>query len=136
MTMRAAVLRAIAVLSAYVVIAAFYTHPLLLHLSDGVANDRYDPVLNASILWWNATTLPFSSAWWTPPHYYPDIGIAEKTVAGRRGEKAGAHCRPLPPVRLALKADPGILALDRLHYRRGRIGRPVVHHTDLPRPRT
>lgn len=79
MSTRATVLRAMAVLLAYLVIAAFYTHPLLGRLADGVANDRYDPVLNASIVWWNATTIPFSTAWWTPPHYYPNAGIAAFT---------------------------------------------------------
>ena len=79
MSTRAAVLRALAALAAYVVIAGFYTHPLLARLSDRIANDRYDPVLNASILWWNATTVPFARAWWTPPHYYPNAGIAAFT---------------------------------------------------------
>lgn len=79
MTSGGPVLRGIGVLAAYLLISAFYTHPLLARLSDGVANDRYDPVLNAAILWWNATTLPFSSAWWTPPHYYPNVGIAAFT---------------------------------------------------------
>lgn len=79
MITRAASLRAVAVLAAYVVIAAVYTYPLLGRLTDGIANDKYDPVLNASILWWNATTVPFSSAWWTPPHYYPNVGIAAFT---------------------------------------------------------
>ena len=79
MITRAGVVRAFAVLAAYGVIAAFYTHPLLWNLTDGIANDKYDPVLNASIVWWNATTLPFSSAWWTPPHYYPNLGIAAFT---------------------------------------------------------
>ena len=74
-----AVVRSAAVLVAYLAITAVYTHPLLSRLGDGVANDRYDPVLNASILWWNATTVPFSTAWWTPPHYYPSEGIAAFT---------------------------------------------------------
>ncbi|HVL69938.1 MAG TPA: discoidin domain-containing protein [Vicinamibacterales bacterium] len=64
---------------AYVVLAALYTHPLLPQATTRIANDRYDPVLNASILWWNATTLPFSPAWWTPPHYYPSTDIAAFT---------------------------------------------------------
>lgn len=63
----------------YLLIAAVYTHPLLARRADAIASDRYDPVLNASILWWNATTVPFSTAWWTPPHYYPSRGIAAFT---------------------------------------------------------
>ena len=71
--------RAAAALALYVALAAIYTHPLLVRARDGIANDRYDPVLNASILWWNAITLPFSAAWWTPPHYYPSEGTAAFT---------------------------------------------------------
>jgi hypothetical protein len=71
--------RAALALAAYLVITAIYTHPLLLRSRDAIASDRYDPVLNASILWWNATTLPFSAQWWTPPHYYPSEGTAAFT---------------------------------------------------------
>lgn len=66
-------------LAGYLLIAAVYTHPLLVRRADAIASDRYDPVLNASILWWNATTVPFSAAWWTPPHYYPSRGTAAFT---------------------------------------------------------
>lgn len=68
-----------AALVAYLILAALYTSPLLGRSRTAVASDRYDPVLNASILWWNATTIPFSSAWWTPPHYFPSEGIAAFT---------------------------------------------------------
>ena len=40
--------RAAAALALYVALAAIYTHPLLVQARDGIANDRYDPVLNAS----------------------------------------------------------------------------------------
>lgn len=79
MRTRRAAARAALALAVYVALAAIYTHPLLVQARDGIANDRYDPVLNASILWWNATTLPFSAAWWTPPHYYPSEGTAAFT---------------------------------------------------------
>lgn len=79
MSQRTAVLHVAAVTIAYLAITAVYTHPLVWRLDDGIANDRYDPVLNAAILWWNATTVPFSETWWTPPHYYPSEGIAAFT---------------------------------------------------------
>ena len=79
MKTRRAAARAALALAVYVALAAIYTHPLLVQARDGIANDRYDPVLNASILWWNATTVPFSAAWWTPPHYYPSEGTAAFT---------------------------------------------------------
>lgn len=63
----------------YALLAVVYTHPLWLNATGQIANDRFDPVLNASILWWNATTVPFTAAWWTPPHYYPSEGIAAFT---------------------------------------------------------
>lgn len=63
----------------YAAIAVAYTHPLLMRATEQIANDRFDPVLNASILWWNATTVPFSPAWWTPPHYYPSRDVAAFT---------------------------------------------------------
>jgi hypothetical protein len=75
----AAVARVTLVLGIYLLITAVYTHPLLQNRRDAIANDRYDPVLNASILWWNATRVPFSPQWWTPPHYYPSEGIAAFT---------------------------------------------------------
>ena len=63
--------RLLGLVAIYLAIAAVYTHPLLLESRERIANDPYDPILNASILWWNAKTVPFSPAWWTPPHFYP-----------------------------------------------------------------
>jgi F5/8 type C domain len=71
--------RALAVLGVYVVIAVIYTHPVLLKSATGIANDPYDPILNTSILWWNATTIPFSPGWWNPPHFHPTQGVAAFT---------------------------------------------------------
>ena len=36
-------------------------------------------ILNTSILWWNATTVPFTEAWWSPPHFYPARDVAAFT---------------------------------------------------------
>jgi len=44
-----------------------------------IASDPGDPVLNASVLMWNATTVPFSSSWWNAPHYYPAQGVSTFT---------------------------------------------------------
>lgn len=72
-------LPAFAVLAAFLVLGAVYTHPLLRHSSSRIASDPYDPILNASILWWNATTVPFFEEWWSPPYYYPSEGITTFT---------------------------------------------------------
>jgi hypothetical protein len=70
---------AAAVLCAYLAIAAVYAYPVLRHSFDRIANDPYDPILNTSILWWNATTVPFTAAWWSPPHFYPATDVAAFT---------------------------------------------------------
>lgn len=71
-------------LAAYVLIAAAYTWPLLLHAGDRIVSDPYDPVLNASVLWWNATVPPFTAAWWTPPFFFPspDVAAFTENLAG------------------------------------------------------
>lgn len=66
-------------LAAYVLIAAVYTWPLLRQATDRIASDPYDPILNTSILWWNATVLPFTAAWWTPPFFFPSLYVAAFT---------------------------------------------------------
>jgi hypothetical protein len=64
-------LRRLGILCLYVVIAAIYTRPLLEVSRSRIAGDPGDPVLVASILWWNATTVPLSEHWWSPPYFYP-----------------------------------------------------------------
>ena len=68
-----------AVACAYLLIAVVYTHPVLPRSFTGIANDPYDPILNTSILWWNATTVPFSATWWSPPHFHPTPDVAAFT---------------------------------------------------------
>jgi hypothetical protein len=63
----------------YLLIGVVYTHPVLWRSFVGIANDPYDPILNASILWWNATTVPFTAEWWSPPHYHPTPDVAAFT---------------------------------------------------------
>jgi F5/8 type C domain len=67
------------ILCVYLALAAVYTHPVLQHSHDRIANDPYDPILNTSILWWNATTVPFTDRWWSPPHFYPAKDVAAFT---------------------------------------------------------
>ena len=47
----APVARIAVVFAAYLALTVVYSHPLLERRSDAIASDRYDPVLNASILW-------------------------------------------------------------------------------------
>jgi hypothetical protein len=69
----------VGMLVVYVILAGVYTSPLLQQSGSRIASDPYDPILNASILWWNATTLPFSTAWWNPPYFYPSEGVSTFT---------------------------------------------------------
>jgi hypothetical protein len=68
-----------AVLVGYLLLAAIYTWPLLRDRSTRVASDPGDPILTASVLWWNATTTPFSDRWWTPPLFYPNDQVSALT---------------------------------------------------------
>lgn len=69
----------VAVLLAFLGLAAVYTWPLAAQLGSHIASDPYDPILNASILWWNATVLPFSASWWNQPFFHPAEGVAAFT---------------------------------------------------------
>lgn len=59
---------------AYTVIAVAVTWPLVRDGRTLIASDAGDPVLNASILVWNATVRPLSAAWWNAPHFFPTEG--------------------------------------------------------------
>jgi F5/8 type C domain-containing protein len=59
----------------YVGLAAVTTWPLVRDMRTAIAGDRADPVLNASILVWNARVTPLSAAWWNPPHFFPSDGV-------------------------------------------------------------
>ncbi len=63
----------------FLTLSVGYTWPLLRDARTLIASDPGDPILTTSILWWNATTWPFSEAWWNAPHYYPSEGIAAFT---------------------------------------------------------
>ncbi len=57
--------------AAYVVGMALIGQDVLANLSSSVANDDGDPVLTATLLYWNATHIPLSDAWWQFPIFYP-----------------------------------------------------------------
>jgi hypothetical protein len=60
------------VLAALVGIALVVTFPLVLHLTTYLPNDLGDPVLNAWILWWDATAIGKGlHQLWDAPSYFP-----------------------------------------------------------------
>ena len=64
---------------AFILFAVWITHPLLRDRATRIASDPGDPLLNASILWWNATVLPLTDHWWNPPYFYPTPGVTAFT---------------------------------------------------------
>jgi hypothetical protein len=60
-------------------LGTFYTWPLLPLAGSRLAGSLGDSLLNTSVLWWNATTLPFSAAWWNQPQFYPCFGVTTFT---------------------------------------------------------
>ena len=66
-------------LALYLAIAVLCTRPLLAKSWTHIAGDPGDPVLNASVLWWNAIVVPFSEAWWNPPYFHLTTGVSAFT---------------------------------------------------------
>jgi hypothetical protein len=58
-------------LAGYAVITVALTWPLILSPGSLVPSDLGDPLLTASILWWNAQHLPFTDAWWDGTFFFP-----------------------------------------------------------------
>jgi hypothetical protein len=61
--------------AAYAGLAIAVTYPLVTRLGAAIPAGWGDPLLNAWILWWNASTVPFTAAWWNAPAFYPAEGV-------------------------------------------------------------
>src|SRR5919109_1119576 len=55
----------------YTAITAWLGRDVLAKLSTAIVNDVGDPLLNASILVWNARMVPWTDAWFDFPIFYP-----------------------------------------------------------------
>ena len=53
--------------------------PVLRAPSNTIPMDAGDPILNASILHWNATHVPLTATWWNFPSYFPAQGVTTFT---------------------------------------------------------
>ena len=60
--------------AAYALLTVALTWPLILHPRTLVPSDLGDPLLNVWIMWWNASTLPLTDAWWNAPQFFPFKG--------------------------------------------------------------
>ena len=63
----------------YVAITALLFHNLLPVITTDLYADLGDPLLNCSILQWNATHLPLSREWWNFPSFAPLSGVTAFT---------------------------------------------------------
>ena len=59
----------------YSVLTVALTWPLILAPATTVPNDLGDPLLNTSLIAWNARTLPLTARWWNVPQFYPQPGV-------------------------------------------------------------
>ncbi|MET0164868.1 MAG: hypothetical protein ABW318_07690, partial [Vicinamibacterales bacterium] len=64
---------------AYAIITAVLFRELLPNVLTHVYSDVGDPLLNASILAWNATHLPLTAEWWNFPSFAPLSGVTAFT---------------------------------------------------------
>jgi F5/8 type C domain len=60
---------------AYCAVTVALTYPLIFQMGSVLPNDAGDPALNTWILWWNTQTIPFSTAWWNAPAFFPAPGV-------------------------------------------------------------
>ena len=60
--------------AAYAVLTVALTWPLILHPRTLLPSDLGDPLLNVWIMWWNATAVPLTDAWWNAPQFFPFRG--------------------------------------------------------------
>lgn len=51
------------------------TFPLVLNLSSHLPKDLGDPLIVASLLWWNAHVTPLTAAWWDGLGFFPAHGM-------------------------------------------------------------
>lgn len=62
-------------LAAYSGLAVLQTFPLIRFLSSRLPKDLGDPLLAASILWWNAHQTPLTARWWDGFGFFPAPGM-------------------------------------------------------------
>ena len=63
--------RALVPAAAYLALVLAWSWPLPLHLADRFTHDPGDPLLVTYLIWWNAQAVPFTSAWWNAPFFWP-----------------------------------------------------------------
>jgi hypothetical protein len=62
-------------LAAYSALAVVISFPLVLNLSSHLPKDLGDPLIAASLLWWNASVPPLTERWWDGLGFFPAHGM-------------------------------------------------------------
>lgn len=57
--------------SLFLAAAIASTWPLARYAGTRIPHDPGDSLLNIWLIWWNARAVPFTSAWWSPPIFFP-----------------------------------------------------------------
>ena len=60
--------------AAYSALTVIMTWPVVLHLTSTVPHDALDPILSATLLWWNAHVLPLTQRWLDGFFFFPAGG--------------------------------------------------------------
>jgi hypothetical protein len=55
----------------YLALAGVLALPLLRAFGSVIPHDIGDPILNSWILWWSTRAVPFTTAWWDAPMFFP-----------------------------------------------------------------
>jgi hypothetical protein len=59
----------------YTILTLVVLHSIVRHLATQVPHDLGDPLLSASLLWWNAHTTPLTERWWNGFGFWPATGM-------------------------------------------------------------
>jgi len=67
------------VLAVYALLTAAAFARFLPEIGRAFLHDAGDPALNSWVLWWNSSVVPFSTAWWNAPAFFPSPGVTTFT---------------------------------------------------------
>ena len=73
----------------YLILTALLFRPLLPVITTYLAGDFGDPLLNASILAWNARHVPLTTNWWNYPAFAPLSGVTARLATSMASVSQG-----------------------------------------------
>jgi hypothetical protein len=72
-------IRAGVALAFFLIYGVVFSWPLWPERATHIVGNPGDPILNTSVLWWSATSVPLTEQWWNPPYFYPTRGVTTFT---------------------------------------------------------